>query len=401
MLGSETIKESTTLKQAKEAMADFEQAVAQAGDETNTAAQAIQPFADAAAKADEKIKVLKSGLDASQAAYGKNATTAAGLEDKLNGLSSVYDAQQAKVSALQKQLDVAAREYGDNSTEANRLRVALNQATAEMAGTENQIRETQEGLDTLADAQGVVSDETDTANMTLKDAQKVLADEEKAAQTAADSAEDLGDAQSEEGAEAEDATEKNTKLKDAMKALGEVSGKALVAGLQAAAAALAAVGAAAAGALSKGFEFSQAAGTYADDVATLAVQTGVSTQRLQEWSYASNFIDTSVDTITGSMTKMLSSLNSAADGNEAAQKKFTDLGIAINDFDGNLRSSEAIFWDAIDALGKIENPTERDAAAMELFGKSAKELNPLIEARHGGKWAKKPRPCAPSFRMRT
>ena len=66
--------------------------------------------------------------------------------------------------------------------------------------------------------------------------------------------------------------------------------------------------------------------------------------------------------------------------NEAAQKKFIDLGISIRDFDGNLRSSEDIFWDAIDALGQIENPTERDAAAMELFGKSAKELNPLIEA---------------------
>jgi hypothetical protein len=38
------------------------------------------------------------------------------------------------------------------------------------------------------------------------------------------------------------------------------------------------------------------------------------------------------------------------------------------------------FNDAITALAGIENPTERDAIAMALFGKSAMELNPLIKA---------------------
>ena len=39
----------------------------------------------------------------------------------------------------------------------------------------------------------------------------------------------------------------------------------------------------------------------------------------------------------------------------------------------------------IDALGKVKNETERDALAMQLFGKSAKELNPLIEAGSKGR----------------
>ena len=34
----------------------------------------------------------------------------------------------------------------------------------------------------------------------------------------------------------------------------------------------------------------------------------------------------------------------------------------------------------IDALGKVTNETERDALAMQILGKSAQELNPLIEA---------------------
>lgn len=41
---------------------------------------------------------------------------------------------------------------------------------------------------------------------------------------------------------------------------------------------------------------------------------------------------------------------------------------------------QAIYWELIDALGKVENETQRDAYAMQIFGKSAQELNPLIKA---------------------
>lgn len=37
----------------------------------------------------------------------------------------------------------------------------------------------------------------------------------------------------------------------------------------------------------------------------------------------------------------------------------------------------------IDALGKMKNETERDALAMDIFGRSATDLNPLIEAGSG------------------
>lgn len=37
-----------------------------------------------------------------------------------------------------------------------------------------------------------------------------------------------------------------------------------------------------------------------------------------------------------------------------------------------------MYWEVIDALGEVSNETERDAIAMQLFGKSAQDLNPLI-----------------------
>jgi hypothetical protein len=64
----------------------------------------------------------------------------------------------------------------------------------------------------------------------------------------------------------------------------------------------------------------------------------------------------------------------------AQAKAFKELGVSTTNADGTMRSAEDVFNDLITALGKIENPTERDALAMQLFGKSAQELNPLIVA---------------------
>lgn len=118
----------------------------------------------------------------------------------------------------------------------------------------------------------------------------------------------------------------------------------------------------------------------ADELITLSSTTGLATSTIQELNYAQELLDVSTDTVTGSMTKLLTNMDKAADGSESAQASFASLGISYKDAAGNLRSTEDVFWDAIDALGKIENETERDAVAMDLFGKSAKELNPLIEA---------------------
>lgn len=152
------------------------------------------------------------------------------------------------------------------------------------------------------------------------------------------------------------------------------------------------------------------AANYADEISTMSEVTGISTETLQELTYASELMDVSVDTITGSMTKMEKSMGSAADKifnlettqaelnralnegkisadeyeskmEDALEKNATGydkLGVSIYDSNHNLRDSEEVFWDVIDALGQMEDGTERDLLAMELLGKSAKDLNPLI-----------------------
>ena len=119
---------------------------------------------------------------------------------------------------------------------------------------------------------------------------------------------------------------------------------------------------------------------WADDLLTLSQTTGLTTTELQKLEYAADFIDVDVQTMTGSMEKLIRTMDNARDGSKDAQKAFSDLGIRVTDSTGHLRDSNEVFYEAIDKLGKIKNETERDAAAMELFGKSARDLNPLISA---------------------
>ena len=125
-------------------------------------------------------------------------------------------------------------------------------------------------------------------------------------------------------------------------------------------------------------EITMKAAADADELLTKSMTTGLSTETLQQWQYASQLVDVSVETMTGSMTKLTRAMYDASTGNEAAAAAFQALGVEITNADGSLRDAESVFYDTIDALGEVGNQTERDAMTMEIFGKSAQELNPLI-----------------------
>lgn len=116
----------------------------------------------------------------------------------------------------------------------------------------------------------------------------------------------------------------------------------------------------------------------ADEVATLSVQTGISTDTLQELQYATELMDVSVNTITASMARNIKSMGNAQKGTEDYVNAYKDLGVEVMNADGSLRDSEKVFWEIVDALGEIDNAAERDRLAMQIFGRSAQQLNPLI-----------------------
>lgn len=186
---------------------------------------------------------------------------------------------------------------------------------------------------------------------------------------AGDGAEAAADDMGEVATESENAG----KAMDALKVTAEVVGGAMAAAFAAAVAGAKEVGEAL-------VSCTMDAAAYSDELLTQSTVTGVSTEKLQELNYAAELVDTSVETITGSMTKNLRAMDSAREGTGAAAEAYEKLGISVTNSDGSLRDNEEVYWEVIDALGQMEAGADRDALAMDILGKSALELNPLIEA---------------------
>lgn len=179
----------------------------------------------------------------------------------------------------------------------------------------------------------------------------------EAAEDGADAFEDLGEA-------TEDTTEKVNDLKSAMdkvsKAAQTVADKTKK---------LSAAGAAVAGGL---IASSVASMKSADELKTLSARTGLSTDMLQKFAYASEMVDVSTEEMAGSVAKMKKQMANAP-------QNFEELGIELRNADGSYRSLEDVFFDSLTVLSQVGDETERDILAMQLFGKSGDALATIID----------------------
>ena len=167
---------------------------------------------------------------------------------------------------------------------------------------------------------------------------------------------------------------------DKTSGFGDKLKSGLATAAKAAGVAIAAVGTAVVAGAKALTDFTVSGAAYADEIMTDSAVTGIATDKLQEYRYAAELVDVSTDTLTKSMAKNIKSMSSAAKGTGATAEAYKTLGVEVKNSDGTLRDSQTVYWELIDALGQVENETDRDSLAMQILGKSAQELNPLIEA---------------------
>jgi phage-related protein len=122
----------------------------------------------------------------------------------------------------------------------------------------------------------------------------------------------------------------------------------------------------------------------ADELQRLSDVTDMSAETLQEFKYIGANLGVELETITGAQTKLIKSMAAAQGGSKAQGEAFKELGVKVTNSKGQLLDSQEVMGDVFEALSKIENPTKRDALAMQILGKSARDLNPLILAGSDG-----------------
>lgn len=298
-------------------------------------------FKSALAEINNSFKVLGSEMKLVESQFDKNDNSVQALTARNEVLEKSIDAQKSKIETLRNALNNASTSFGETDKRTQAWQIKLNEAEAELNKMERELQNNNKQLD--------------TASIEFKDAEK--------------SADKFGDEVEDAGKQSDDSSKK-------FQALGGVV-KGVAVGM---AAAMAAVGATIVAIGNKLIDFTKQGAEYADTVLTQSTVTGIATDKLQEYMYAAELVDVSVDTLTSSMAKQIKSMKSAQGGSKSMVEAYEKLGVEIMNADGTLRDSDEVYWEIIAALGAMENETERDALAMTILGKSAQELNPLIEA---------------------
>lgn len=318
------------------------------------------------------LKVLKSELNLASEQFRDNAGSVEALTKKNDILERSILTQQEKIEKLKESLQYSAREYGESSEKTNGWKVALNNAEAELSKMQRELDQNTDAikkmtppLDKVKKALAETKEQgggVKTAIANLKEEFSLNTDSAKGLGTA------LTDIAGKFGVQLPDGAAK------AAEALNGINAGAALAvtGLGLLAAAIVKVE-------KQLISMTKESAAYADNILTLSLTTGQTTDQLQEFAYASELIDVSLDTLQGSLTKLTNNMQDTANGTGNAQAAFQQLGVSVTDAaDGHLRSANDVFYDAIDALGDVTNATERDALAMDIFGRSAQDLNPLI-----------------------
>ena len=302
-----------------------------------------QKYKESVDRVSASIEVLDAEMQKVAAKYADDAESAELAAAKTELLTQKIGLQYDKIDLLSAGLDEAAEKYGFGSVETSKWQKALYNAETELYKLNGQLKGNTEQVEDTADA----TEEAEQSMGNLGDVVNGLT--------------------SKLGIQLPDG------MKSSMNAMGSLDTSAI-----AAAGAFAAVAAAIVKVEKAMISMTKESAAFADNIITLSMQTGQSTEQLQEFAYATELIDVSVDTLQGSLTKLTNNMQDTMNGTGNAKASFEALGVSVTNADGSMRSANDVFYETIDALGQVKNETERDAMSMDIFGRSAQDLNPLI-----------------------
>ncbi len=356
-------------------------------------------FTAAVQTAKKEVNLFQSDLKALSEKFDGQANSMAALTEKQKVLTQQQEAYQRKLDAAKAGQEKANKNYQDMGKRLTELKSDLEKAREELQkmdeGTEEYKKQAKavEELEKAVEKQtiahtresGSIAEwnqrvresqrELDKSNNEIEKNARYLDEARSSADHCATSIDKMGREVKEAGDDIDEAGKKSSTFGDVLKA--NLTSDAVIGGVKAIA-----------GAVKEGAEAlvdaTADAAAYADEILTASTVTGMSTEDLQAYGYAAELVDTSLETLTKSMAKNIKSMDNARKGSENYAEAYEKLGVQVTDADGNLRDSEKVYWECIDALGAMTDETERDAISMQLFGKSAQDLNPLIEKGSAG-----------------
>ena len=300
---------------------------------TTLAVDGEAAFKRAINDATTSLRNMGTQLTLAQAEFQKDGDAMKLMTTRSKTLRSEIDQQEKIVSALEKAVSDSAKAFGENSAKTEKWQADLNRAKAKLVGLQNELTLNEQGLDRNGKA-------FDDSAQAAADYQATL--------------EGIG---------------KNVSFEAVTNGLGRINDT---------------VGNVIKKILNLGKTIRDTfveAGNWADDLMTDATRYGMDVETLQRWRNAADFIDTDVETIINAKQKLNTKMvNGWKDGEMDVWQM---LGVDVKDANG-YRDQMDVLWEVGEVLQHMTeydgNDVRASQYAMEVFGKSWKDMLPLFNA---------------------
>lgn len=304
---------------------------------TTLAVDGEAAFRRAINEANNSLRNMGSQLTLATAQFKKDGDAMKLVETRSKTLKGEISQQNEIVKALEKAVSDSAKAFGENSEKTEKWQAELNRAKAKLTNLQSELTLNEAGLDRNGKA--------------FEDSSQKAADYQATLTT-------IG---------------KNVSFETVTNGVGKITD-----GFEKAFKKVVAFG-------KKIRDTMVDAGSWADDLITDATKYGMDVETLQRWRNAADFIDTDVEAIIQARDKLAQKMKSGWTEGSGDDKidLWEMLGVDIRDA-GKYKDSMDVLWDLGETLQSMEkidgNDVRADAYAMQVFGKSYKELKPLFAA---------------------
>lgn len=365
-------------------------------------------YKDAISRIGDSMRVLNSEMKKVESAYARDADSMEALTAKNEVLTKQIEKQKEKIEITKQALEkataaqAAANEklqqaqgvLDENSDEYKRLAQAVEDAKKKTERWQTNLNNAEAAMNSFKNKLEENKEAIEKSSKTSEEYESTIERIRKAYERAKEEGTGVKGVFSNIKSSFADAKKESVGLGDAIgkvadklginlpdgasKALNSLNG--INAGTAAVVGGFAAVAAVVAKTEQELIDMTKQAAEGAKEIETFASITGQSAQQVQQMQYASEKLGVSYDRVRDSLKEITNKMQEAENGSADTAAAFDKLKVSLRGQNGELRDAQDVFLDVIDALGDIENQSERDALAMDLMSESAQELNPMIEA---------------------
>lgn len=116
----------------------------------------------------------------------------------------------------------------------------------------------------------------------------------------------------------------------------------------------------------------------------MAEQAGTSVEQLSALGYAAEQSGSDLDGLNAGLRGLANTAADAAAGSDKAAEAFATLGISATDSNGDLKATDELLLEIAEQFEQYADGAAKSALAQDLFGKSGRELIPLLNKGRDG-----------------